>query len=590
MHKITITLLAALCVLLCSLPLEAQQEQLEFNIDAASVTMPLPAIFKPNMDLSGRGFHRESLWPQALAAKETLDIWQNQAGSSGLYRIQYNLWEVAQLSKDRNLQGKLLLNYDNLFKSITVSGGTIILDLFGTPAGMGRILDKKSPPWDMNAFKSAVKAIIYDLSCVKKYNIWYEVWDAPDMDDFFLGRKQEYLALYKAVAESIQELETQTKQHIPVGGPSTSWWFQDIEGNTIATPEKSLVYELIKFCYRFRLPLDFIRWHSYTSDPQADKENTIYRKTATVLIRDWLGYFGFDRNTPLLVTEWNYDRDANVLAEREEKSYITSSYIFSRLKNMQEAGINNQTFFSLEDFKNNKEGVVRNTGVFSFEQEPSEDKGKPKLLCKAFSMLAMLGKDMFMVKTDDEFVGLIATKTDDGLAIIAYNYIDPEIAMDYIARNIALLTSAQRRIVAGLIKTGKLETALDTNQDIGLLHVSGAVKTLLENAQDLRNRALKSQESSRAVAINIKNLKGDYTCDWYAIDSSSLPGCELLPREKTEIASSEVAQEKLTLNPYSAQLLILKKKPAEEKPVVTGEDKNLNTTSVEDGTAKNKSS
>jgi hypothetical protein len=202
----------------------------------------------------------------------------------------------------------------------------------------------------------------------------------------------------------------------------------------------------------------------------------------------------------------------------------------------------------------------------------------------------MLGKHMFMVKADDEFAGIIATKTDDGLAIIAYNYIDPEIAMNYIARNMAFLTPTQRRIVVGLIKTGKLATVIDQNQDIRLLHVSGAVKTLLKNAQDLRNNALKSQESSRVAAINIKNLKGDYTCQRYVIDSSSPPGCELLPVEKTDIVSSDTVQEKLTLSPYSVQLLILKKKPAEEKPAVTQEDKNRNTTSAEDGTEKNKSS
>ena len=189
MLKLRISVLVALCVLLCSWQLSAQEEQLELNIDFSSQTTLLPAIFKPNIDLSGRGFHRESLWPQTLAAREALDTWQKEIGFNGFYRIQYNLWEISQLAKDRNLQQKLLANYENIFKSITDSGGLIILDLFGTPAGLGKVLDKKSPPLDMNAFKAFIKDMIYDLSCVKKYNIWYEVWNAPDLDDFFLGRK-----------------------------------------------------------------------------------------------------------------------------------------------------------------------------------------------------------------------------------------------------------------------------------------------------------------------------------------------------------------------------------------------------------------
>jgi hypothetical protein len=56
-------------------------------------------------------------------------------------------------------------------------------------------------------FKELIKNYIRELSCNKRYNIWYEVWSAPDLDDFFLGRQQEYLNLYKAVAESVKELE-----------------------------------------------------------------------------------------------------------------------------------------------------------------------------------------------------------------------------------------------------------------------------------------------------------------------------------------------------------------------------------------------
>ncbi|MCM8796339.1 MAG: hypothetical protein NC923_00425 [Candidatus Omnitrophica bacterium] len=573
MRRFKISILVTLCLLIyLSLP-KAQEEELEFNIDASSPTVALPAIFKPNLDLSGRGFHRESLWPQTLAVKEALDAWQKEMGFSGLYRIQYNLWEIAQLSKDKNLQRRLLANYEDIFKRITDSGGTVILDLFGTPAGLGKILDKKSPPWDMQAFKAFVKGRIYDLSCVKKYNIWYEVWSAPDLDDFFLGRKQEYLLLYKVIAESIKELEAETKLHIPVGGPSASWWFQNVDGNTINSPEKSLIYELIRFCYSNRLPLDFISWHSYTSDPYADKENTVYRKTAVVLIRDWLGYFGFDRNTPLLITEWNYDRDANLLAERDEKSYINSSYIFSRLKNMWEAGIDNQIFFCLEDFKNNSEGIVRNIGVFSFDQEYSEYKGGPKPLCKAFRLLSLLGKDMFMVKTEDVFAGIIATKSQEGINILVYNYIDPEIAMSYIARNIALLSASQRQAVITLIKTGKLSNDSVSTQNLGLLRVSGPVKSMLKKAQDFANKALQFQSADRKLAINIKNFNGEYLREHYIIDASSSAGCDLVPLEKTELTVNDTLQEKLVLAPYSVHLLLFKKKPPEPKPAAIPENR-----------------
>ena len=48
-------------------------DDLELTLDVTSNTIPLPKIFKPNIDLSGRGFHREVTWPQGMAAGEVLD-------------------------------------------------------------------------------------------------------------------------------------------------------------------------------------------------------------------------------------------------------------------------------------------------------------------------------------------------------------------------------------------------------------------------------------------------------------------------------------------------------------------------------------
>ena len=56
-----------------------------------------------------------------------------------------------------------MANYENIIKKITDAGGIVILDIFGTPAGLGKALDKKSPPWDLKAFKELVKSYIREL-------------------------------------------------------------------------------------------------------------------------------------------------------------------------------------------------------------------------------------------------------------------------------------------------------------------------------------------------------------------------------------------------------------------------------------------
>jgi hypothetical protein len=546
--------------------LSAQESELELSLDTSADTIPLPQVFKPSVDLSGRGYHRDISWPQGLAAAEAIDAWQKDIGFSlGFYRLQYNLWEITQLAKDKIVQDKLLANYEAVIKRVSDAGGTVILDIFGTPAGMGKVLDKKSPPVNLKAFKELLKGQIRKLSCEKRYNIWYEVWSAPDLDDFFLGREQEYLNLYRAIAEAVEELEEEFKTHIPLGGPSVSSWFQNIEPNTIASPEHSLIYDLIKFCYQYRLPLDFISWHSFSTDPAPEEEATIYKKPVTALIRDWLTYFKFKPDTPLIIDEWNYDRRANILAERQAQSYITASYIPARLLGMYRQGLANQVYFSLEDFQNNKEGVVRNTGVFWFDPEYSGYKGAAKAIYNSLRMLKMLGNELLPLEFGDRFSGAIATKDKEKIVILIYNYTDPEIATDFLSRNVAELSPDERRVLLDIVRTDKLSRILSGQLDIVSLRASGKVKQLLDRAQDLNYQAAKYAAQERGLKLKIKKPQSVFSYQRYVLDSSSERGYHFKPREEKETDGQDIFQESLILEPYSLNLILLEPKPAEAK-------------------------
>ena len=552
------------CVLnlaVCNSVFAQTTDDLELTLDVTSATTPMPKIFRPNLDLSGRGFHHESAWPQALASKEALETWQKEIGFNGLYRIQLNLWEIARFSKEKEAKDKLLASYESVIKNINDAGGTVILDIFGTPAGMGKVLDKKSAPVNIAAFKELVKGTMKDLSCDKKYNIWYEVWNAPDLEDFFLGREQEYLNLYRAVSESAKELEAQYKIRIPVGAPGASWWFHNIEGNTVLTPEGSLIYALIKFCDRNHLSLDFITWHGFSTDPKAERENTVYNKNAVGLVREWLTYFNFDKNTPLIVDEWNYDRDANLLPERKEKSYVSASFIPARIKNMHEAGLDNQVYFCLEDFQNNLEGVVRNVGVFYFVTNHSEGKSAPKASYNIFKMLKELGAGMFAVKFNDEFVGIIAGKSEDKITLLIYNYIDPDIVRNLLSENISGLNPAETRFLLGIIRSDQLLKIVSEHEEVGRLPTTNRVKSLLKGAQELSDKARRFESAKRKITINLKNLKGDYSYARFAVDSTCSLNCEFKPVQEKEITASDSYQEELSLSPYSVNLIVLKKKP-----------------------------
>ena len=76
---------------------------------------------------------------------------------------------------------------------------------------------------------------------------WYfEVWNEPDLPVFWTADLNEYLKLYKATAEAIKSVSSQYR----VGGPAS------------ATPFR-FEQELLDYCARNRVPLDFISTHSY---------------------------------------------------------------------------------------------------------------------------------------------------------------------------------------------------------------------------------------------------------------------------------------------------------------------------------------
>ncbi len=557
------SLVFAFCALLLLRPWAfAQTNDIDFTLDVNSQTIATPEILRPNVDLSGRGWHKNNSWPQSLAAPEAVNAWEQDIGFSGLFRLQLNLWEINELAKDPAAQEKLLANYEQVIQKINQSGGVIILNIFGTPAGMGKVLDSKSPPIDLMAFKEEVKKYIRNFSCLKKYNIWYEVWSAPDNDDFFLGGKQEYLGIYRAVSEGVMELEKEYKIHIPVGGPSSSWWFQNSRPNTIATPEKSLIYDLIRYCYHYRLPLDFISWHAYSTDPQAEAELTRYRKNVAGLVRDWLSYFKFKKMPPLIIDEWNYDSGENISAGRAGAANICASFIPSRAKNMYRAGINRQVYFCLEDFQGNKEQVNRNLGLFWLDAQAAEYKGGSKPSYLSLRMLNAMGKDMFIIpEIKDQFVGAIATKSKDSIILIFYNYIDPNIGKNFISRNIWHLNDAERRILLSLVKSEELDKIISRQLAASSLRLTLKLRAMFKKAQELNSQAELAKNNPRRVSLKIGGLSGNYTCEKYVIDAATNKAVDFKPREEKEILQATGYSDSLQLAPYSVQMIVLKKKP-----------------------------
>src|SRR5664279_971400 len=106
-----------------------------------------------------------------------------------------------------------------------------------------------TPPKDYNKWGELMRNLALHFTeryGAEEVKTWYfEVWNEPNLDGFWAGTQEEYFKLYQYTVKAIKSVNPQYK----VGGP--------------ATAGAAWVPEMINFCSKNNLPIDFISTHSY---------------------------------------------------------------------------------------------------------------------------------------------------------------------------------------------------------------------------------------------------------------------------------------------------------------------------------------
>lgn len=107
----------------------------------------------------------------------------------------------------------------------------------------------KTPPADKEKYASLIYEVVkhfvdrYGIDEVKKW--YFEIWNEPNHKGFFTGTQEDYFEMYKIAATSVKKVSDKLR----VGGPATA-------GN-------AWVGDIIKYCDKNDVPLDFISTHTY---------------------------------------------------------------------------------------------------------------------------------------------------------------------------------------------------------------------------------------------------------------------------------------------------------------------------------------
>ena len=169
--------------------------------------------------------------------------------------------DMAVYKVDRN--GKAMYNYqyiDVLYDYILEIGMKPFVELGFMPSALASGQEtifwwkgNVTPPYDYNKWEDLIYHLVkhwterYGYEEVKTW--YFEVWNEPNLSPgFWTGTQEEYFKLYKYAAQAVRKVNAEYK----VGGP--------------ATAGAEWEPEMIEFCDKNSVPLDFISTHSYGVD------------------------------------------------------------------------------------------------------------------------------------------------------------------------------------------------------------------------------------------------------------------------------------------------------------------------------------
>lgn len=269
-----------------------------------------------------------------------------------------------------------------------------------------------SPPKSYKKWAFMINDLV--IHCIERYGIeevktWYfEVWNEPDIKEFWFGNEEDYYDLYEITYKVIKEVD----ENIKVGGPSIS---------SITIKQTKWLERYIKYCIDNKCEPDFISFHTYPNeifsigDDFSHKkglmidENTNYLGDIIDMVKNKLAESNFN-NVEIFLTEWN-----STISHRDltNDTLYKSSYIVKNiLENMDK--VNGFGYWSLSD---HLEEFIIDKNIFHGGLGLFTHNNIKKSGYYAFKMLSKLGQTVI-----EKGEGYYVTKDSRGYTVFLYNY------------------------------------------------------------------------------------------------------------------------------------------------------------------------
>lgn len=224
-----------------------------------------------------------------------------------------------------------------------------------------------------------------------KVDIYYEVWNEPDLESFgkwrYTGGNKSYSDLYFYSVKGAQQ--AQNVHPFKIGGPVTTALYK----NWI---QKFLDYVIVN-----NLRIDFISWHHYSKKTD-DYTNDI------INLNKWLGEsqkYNQYENLPKIISEWGYDSNVNEIADTK----IGAAHTTASLRNLLNADVKLAFLFEIKD------GLSPSWGILGHE-------GQEKPRYQALKFLNSLEGSRLVVDGEGSYVSAIASLNTERITLVLTNY------------------------------------------------------------------------------------------------------------------------------------------------------------------------
>lgn len=285
---------------------------------SSSITMDLRAEGEPleidKMALGQGGLSAETMWGPRLPEIRALQP----------RIIRLFVQEYFDLLPEKGKPNFAIL--DESVDLIRAAGAIPLLAIAFKPAVLFPKLDQNIvEPNDYAAWEALIEALVRHYKNRGTGEIYWEVGNEPDIGEDggcpYLFQPENYARYYEHTVNAVRRADPTAK----VGGPALANW------------KSPILPELLKQASERKLPLDFVSWHIYNSDPLAIR-GTIDGVKALLAKHPGL-------KPELILNEWNMSLSNPVLDPRFQPAFILES-----IWQMKDAGLDYSCYYHIRDY------------------------------------------------------------------------------------------------------------------------------------------------------------------------------------------------------------------------------------------------